>query len=398
MAVIPLIGTGSLTQQTLTGQVAIVTGAGGGIGYEAARSLAWLGAKVVIAEVSKSGAEAARRINSEMAAEVAVFIKTDVGSQRDVARLAKRVRRLHGKVDIVLNNATIATLGAVTDVEIKSWDASYRVNLRGPVLLARHFLPEMVKGKYGVFACVNSEGLAYMGAYECFKSAQTHLGQTIDAEMDGKGVFAFTIGPGMVPTATAIKGVDDLARFTGKSASQMHSIVKEHMISVEEAGAGFAAAIALAAKFSGQEISSKQALLAAGIDCGVKRTTIELDSHQIQEALDLCRQVRATLVEQSEGWRQRSVFERQWMFREFKKYSGKPVEQWLDTLIALEQGLEQGDLGKVDAPVQDLAKFYAHLQDLARGYTKNPEELERNLAIIQGWVDSASQLANSLSS
>ncbi|MTI95490.1 MAG: hypothetical protein FH749_08365 [Firmicutes bacterium] len=46
-----------------------------------------------------------------------------------------------------------------------------------------------------------------MGAYECFKAAQLHLGQTIDAETEDTGIYAFTIGPGMVPTATAIKGV-----------------------------------------------------------------------------------------------------------------------------------------------------------------------------------------------
>jgi NAD(P)-dependent dehydrogenase (short-subunit alcohol dehydrogenase family) len=47
-------------------------------------------------------------------------------------------------VDIVLNNATIAPLGAVEDVDIKTWDASYRVNLRKPVLLAHAFIPGMV--------------------------------------------------------------------------------------------------------------------------------------------------------------------------------------------------------------------------------------------------------------
>ena len=64
-----LIGSGSLTRDSLVGQVAIVTGAGGGIGFEAARALAWLGARVVVAEIDKStGKAAAERVAQEMGA------------------------------------------------------------------------------------------------------------------------------------------------------------------------------------------------------------------------------------------------------------------------------------------------------------------------------------------
>lgn len=392
---LPLIGTGILTQESLKGQVAIVTGAGGGIGFEAARGLAWLGARVVIAEISSAGKRAVERINAEIGPDSALYVKTDVGSKSSVARLARKTYNRFGHVDIVLNNATIAPLGAVTDIGIKTWDESYRVNLRGPVLLAQHFLPGMIEGKYGVFACVNSQGLAFMGAYECFKSAQTHLGQTLDAEVDETGVIAFTIGPGMVPTATAIKGIEDLARYSGKTVSEMHEIVKEHMISIEEAGAGFAAAIALAKQFKGQEISSKQALLAAGIEIGAKRVQPKLNQQQISKALDLCRQVHATLVEQSQGWQQRSVFERQWMFREFKKNAGMPVEQWLDALIKLEDSLARGAVEE-DVPVAKLAGFHRRMQELARGYVKDPQELEHNLAIVQEWVDAAEELSQIL--
>ena len=80
-----LISTGSLTRQTLAGQAAVVTGGGMGIGYEAARALAWLGCKAVIAEIDKrSGKEAAERINQEMGAGVALFIHTDVGEESGI--------------------------------------------------------------------------------------------------------------------------------------------------------------------------------------------------------------------------------------------------------------------------------------------------------------------------
>ena len=97
-----------------------------------------------------------------------------------------------GKIDVVLNNATVFPMGAVKDTAIESWDFSYRVNLRGPVALARKFLPAMIERKHGVFVCVSSSGAApFMGAYEVFKTTQVELSNTISSEVDGTGVFAF---------------------------------------------------------------------------------------------------------------------------------------------------------------------------------------------------------------
>lgn len=169
-----LISKSNLPENGLKGEVAIVTGAGRGIGYEAARALIWLGANVIIAEINgKNGKEAQEKIEQEFGKGKALFIKTDVGNDKDVENLAEEACRKYGKVDIVLNNATVFPMGAVKDTPIESWDFSYRVNLRGPVLLARTFLPDMIKRNHGVFVCVSSSGAApFMGAYEVFKTAQ----------------------------------------------------------------------------------------------------------------------------------------------------------------------------------------------------------------------------------
>jgi NAD(P)-dependent dehydrogenase (short-subunit alcohol dehydrogenase family) len=71
-------------------------------------------------------------------------------------------------------------MGSVSDVSIDDWDIRYRVNLRGPVLLAKAFLPEMLDRGYGVFVCVSSVGLAYMAAYEAFKAAQVCMAEALD--------------------------------------------------------------------------------------------------------------------------------------------------------------------------------------------------------------------------
>lgn len=392
----PLIATGVFDRQALQGQVAVVTGAGQGIGFEAARSLAWLGADVVIAEISPEGKTAAQQINQEMGRACAFYIRTDVSKPGSVKRFARKVLHTYGKVDIVLNNATVAPIGAVKDNPIENWDYSYGVNLRGPVLLVQHFLPGMLERDYGVLVCVTSEGLAHMGAYETMKAAQAHLARTLDAELEGTGVIAFSIGPGLVRTRTAVESIERLAPLYGKSVEEFYAMNEEHIISVEEAGAAFAAAIVLAARFRGQEMGSRQALMAAGIEHTVTANgSVNLSEEGRLRALALCREITQTLREQSDGWLERSLFERQWLLRDFKKAAGMPVEQWLEALEKLIHLLDMGDfsaLGQMYAPLAQLAYFYVHLQELARGYTQDPKELEKHLAIVQHWQLTVEQL------
>jgi len=397
-----LIATGRLTQGMLAGRIALVTGAGGGIGYEACRSLIWLGARTIIAEINKkNGQESAARLNEEFGADSAFFIHSDVGDEKSIQRLAKEALRHYGKVDIVINNATIASLGAVKDVPISDWDASYRVNLRGPVLLARAFVPAMLARKHGVFMCVSSLGTAFMGAYEAMKAAQVHLGTTLDAELENSGVYAFTIGPGFVPTETALSATPKLAAMMGIPMDQLRQILKANTISVEAAGAGFAAAVALADQFHGQETASVGALVSAGIelpaDGGTSQATYtDEDCRQI---LEMTRKVRAVLVEQTGGWKKRSVFEQQWLIRSFKKYAGMTVEAWLDTLDRLEKAADSHsseDLAGVNAPVKALADYHGFMYETGKGFIKDPVEREKNLAIVRGWQDEAEQLSRLL--
>ena len=399
-----LISTGRLTRESLAHEVVVVTGAGGGIGFEAARSLLWLGARAVIAEVDKrKGTEAAQRLADEFGQDAVLFVQTDVGDEHDVQRLAREVQRRFGQADGVLNNATLAPHGKkVHDTSIKDWDASYRVNLRGPVLLAQAFLPGMLARRHGVFVCVSSKGAAYLGAYESLKAAQVHLAETLDAELENSGVIAFTIGPGLVPTETAQTAVQHIAPLMGLTLEEFYALNQGALLSVEAAGAGFAAAIALADQFKGQEISSIQALIAAQIEIAAQRTTRHtLSPDEAAHALNLCRQVRQTLEQQAQGWQRRSIFERQWMLRDFKKNAGMPVEQWLDILSQLEHHLEardQTDTAAMHPPLERLAGFYTHLGELAKGYEKDQARLAEALTHIDSWIAEVDRLREVLGS
>ena len=389
-----LVSQTGLAENTLAGKVAIVTGAGGGIGYEAARALLWLGAKVVIAEIDEDkGRTAAQKLSEEFGSGIALFVHTNVGDEQSIRYLANQSINQFGKVDIVINNATIARLGLVVDVPIEDWDASYRVNLRGPVLMARAFLPGMLERDSGVFVNVSSTGTAFMGAYETFKAAQVHLTNTLDAELEGTGVVAFTIGPGLVPTETATIAIAELAPQLGMDPQEFFEKNAGAVLSVEEAGVGFAVAVALAEQFRGQEISSIQALKAVNLLGGTAASTGQiLSKEQWRLARALCKRVRTTLAEQSEGWKGRSLFERQWVIRDFKKTAGMPVEAWLDALEGLNTALSlpKGEIPTL--PLEKLAGYYAHLGDLARGYEKDPVKLEENLRFIQSWQADVEEL------
>jgi NAD(P)-dependent dehydrogenase (short-subunit alcohol dehydrogenase family) len=388
-----------LKSDVLQGETVIVTGAGGGIGYETARALLWLGANVVIAEINhQNGRKAECTLEAEFGKDHVLFVQTDVGEGPSVRNLYNLASMAFGKVDAVINNATIAVLGQVKDVPIEEWDKSYHVNLRGPVLMAKTFLPDMIQRDHGVFACVSSTGTAFLGGYETFKAAQVHLANTLDAELEGTHVIAYTIGPGLVPTETASKAVAQLAPQMGMSVKAFFEMNKGAVLSAEEAGAGFAASIVFAEKFRGQEISSIQALKAADINFGAREmenNSAEMSPDKRKQAQALCEAVYITLKGQSDEWKHRSLFERQWVIRDFKKTAGMPVEEWLSTLESLEEKLH-GEGAVTPPPLEKLAGYYEHLAELAKGYEKDALKLEENLRHVYRWRDEVKELEKRL--
>ncbi len=407
-----IVSKGNLTQDSLKGEVAVVTGAGRGIGFEAARSLVWLGANVIIAEIDEKNGKAAEEIiNKEFGSGKTFFIKTDIGNEKDIDKLAETVLKKFGKVDVILNNATVFPMGAVKNTPVESWDFSYHVNLRGPVALARKFLPAMIDRKHGVFVCVSSSGAApYMGAYEVFKTAQVELSNTISAEVEGTGVYAFTIGPGISKTPGFVEGGGKVASLMGMSLEQLFELNKNAQISPEAAGAGFAIAIALAKKYHGQETSSIQVLREARIPLtDQEETKAEEQKHsnpaEIQTTTtsenrntsELYQTVLKTYLEQSEGWKKRNLFERQWVSRDFKKTTGLSIDEMQTTLKALGNNLKTvASTAEFIEPLNKLAGYYVHQQGQLRGFEKNPQKLEENLKVIDGWVNNATALIKML--
>ncbi len=401
-----LIEKSNLVSNSLKGNVAIVTGAGRGIGFEAARALVWLGVNVVVAEINeKDGKLAVEKLTEEFGEEKAVFVRTDVGNEKDIERLSKEVCRKWGRVDYVLNNATVFPMGEVKDTPVESWDFSYRVNLRGPVLLAHAFLSGMIERKHGVFVCVSSSGAApFMSTYEVFKTAQGELAATIAAEVEGTGVYAYTIGPGIVKTLGFIEGGGQVASFMGKSLDELLEMNKNFEISPEAAGVGFAASIALASKYHGQETSSIQVLREIGIILGEEEKIQPTEDTKSSGTTlvsggskELLKQIIATYREQSDGWKKRNLFERQWLARDFKKNTGMSIGEMSAALSKIENTLSVQTSSQSSVELlKKLCAYYEHQQEQLKGFEKNPDKLKTNLTIIDEWIKNIKLLIDAL--
>lgn len=284
-------------------------------------------------------------------------------------------------------------MGSIHKVGIKNWDKSYEVNLRSVILLIEKFIPDMIKRNSGIIVFVPSSGAApYMGAYEVFKTAQVELCNTLVGELESTNIIAYSIGPGLVKTETALKGIETVASLMGISMEQFFQMNEKHLLSVESAGAGFAASVVLADKYNGQEIGSIQALMDAQIMISENKEneTFELNEAEKAKLFDVLSGIVKTYNEQYSSWLERNVFERQWILRDFKKETGLSTEQMKDEMNSI-FGVLKGDnwssLHNYLSTIRKLQNYYKHQLKLLSGYEKNPRKLKENTIVINGWID-----------
>jgi len=127
---------------SLRERVAVITGAGSGIGRSSAKEFAAAGAKVVIADINRDGAEeTARQI--EAAGGTALAMQTDVSNPESVMRLAAETIRVFDAVHVLMNNAAIQVNKTVEDTTTEEWDHEIAVNIGGVFLCSKYFLPHL---------------------------------------------------------------------------------------------------------------------------------------------------------------------------------------------------------------------------------------------------------------
>jgi hypothetical protein len=264
-------------------------------------------------------------------------------------------------------------------------------------LLTQQFLPDMKKRNSGTVVFVSSSGAApYMGAYEVFKTAQVELCNTLAGELEETNVNALTIGPGLVKTDTAMNGIEKIAALMGMSTDGFYKLNEAHMISPEEAAAGFALAAVYADKYRGQEISSIQALAEANVYGSPAPQKAE-HKEASAELKELILKTVKTFYEQYDGWMRRNLFEKQWVMRDFKKYVGSSAEQFRARMQEADSVAEGGgSLASFRTDFEKLKEYYEHQLKLLQGFEKDPVKLKENSDIMKGWISDIEKICESL--
>ena len=255
----------------LAGKVAVVTGATRGIGRAIALGLAQEGADIVVAARSEvepnpklpgtiyAVAEEVRGLGRQ-----ALPVKTNVAQDEDVERLAREALHHFGHVDILVNNPAVVMPQPFTDLSIKSWDLVWRINIRGPILCTKAFLPHMMERRQGLI--LNISSYAAMGGkevcdsvgipYPLSKVALNFLTQEAGRELTDHGIIMLALNvEHFIRTAGVLFGFPDIDAKLGPMIEALGEMDEE---SVGRAATLLAARATL--KDAGRVVKCREAL------------------------------------------------------------------------------------------------------------------------------------------
>ena len=189
--------------RSLNGRCAVVTGAGSGMGRAIALRLAEDGAKVAIWDVNGDGAaETAQSIKD--AGGEAIAITADCSDRAAIEAAARQTRETFGPVLILVNNAGIAPFGSFLDVDDALLDKVLHINLRGPFILTREIVPDMIAAGWGRIINITSSstqtGSPAQTPYVSSKGGLLGLTKALAAELGTHGITANMIPPGSIDT------------------------------------------------------------------------------------------------------------------------------------------------------------------------------------------------------
>ncbi|HCT3221667.1 SDR family oxidoreductase [Staphylococcus aureus] len=186
----------------LTDKVAVVTGAGSGIGEAIATLLHEEGVKVILAGRNK---DKLQNVANQLAQDSVKVVPTDVTKKEEVDELIKIAQQTFGGLDIVINSAGQMLSSKITDYQVDEWDSMIDVNIKGALYTAQAALPTMLEQSSGHLINIASisgfEVTKSSTIYSATKAAVHTITQGLEKELAKTGVKVTSISPGMVDTA-----------------------------------------------------------------------------------------------------------------------------------------------------------------------------------------------------
>ena len=199
----------------LIDQVAIITGAGNGIGRSIALGLAQQGAHICIADIDPVGARQTAQ-QAEKLKRRAITVESDVSRPEEAQRLVEETMRAFGRVDILVNNAGIARYCPFLEYPAEDWRRTLEVNLGGYFFCAQAAARQMIARKKGKIINISSvlaeTAMPHTVAYAATKGGVASLTRILALELAPHGINVNAIGPGPILTTMAQKNLREKDR------------------------------------------------------------------------------------------------------------------------------------------------------------------------------------------
>jgi NAD(P)-dependent dehydrogenase (short-subunit alcohol dehydrogenase family) len=195
----------------LSGQVALVTGGGRGLGRKFAQAMADAGASVMLVARSSDQLDDTVRLIAETGGQAMAY-PGDVTDGLFVENIVNEVEKRLGHIDILVNNAGIAPpVGPLWETDPEVWWRNIEVNLWGPLLFSRYTLPNMISRRSGriinIASVAGLSGIPNFSAYVTCKTTLIRFSETLSLEAREHGVSVFAISPGTVRTSMSEGGM-----------------------------------------------------------------------------------------------------------------------------------------------------------------------------------------------